>query len=91
MALKTASPDDGDVDGRTEFVVRFLKPRRFRKSAVGTSRIAEGHRIHQALRRLGEATASELCQVTGYSPTRVLNHVIYDVAKGFAEWGVRLG
>lgn len=71
----------------SEDIVVSLKPRTIRKrtTEIKTKRMKESHRLDEVLEQRGRLTIGELCDETGYSLSRVLEHVNYIIDIGIAK------
>lgn len=68
-------------------VVVFIRPCLSRKptAELRSKRKRQGHRIHEVLERLGRVSVNGLCEETGYSVIRVLDHVNWAIKLGLAK------
>lgn len=77
--MLTTSKTDEDV-----FVfVKAVKPRK--RTVDLTPRIKEGREIHQAWEKLGEATRTQLSRAAGYDLTRIDQHLVWALEKGYGK------
>jgi hypothetical protein len=69
--------EDTELNISEDDVVVFLLPinRQKRLHELKTPKMPEGHRIHDAIERLGSATVKRVCEETGYSVDRVVDHI----------------